>query len=84
MGITATTHQKKCHSKTTCTLQATVRVNTLETGILSNSLTSQCTENIQVVLVLKEESRCLQSAEHKENPVIIVWYLNADPDALAP
>lgn len=54
MGINAATHQKKCHSKTICTLQPTVRVNTLETGILSNS-----SENMQVVLVLKEESRCL-------------------------
>lgn len=50
-----------------------------------NSLTSQCSENMQLPLILEGEKDAYYLEETtRENPAFIMQYLNASPDALAP
>lgn len=57
----------------------------LNLGIWTNGLTSQCSENMQLPLILKGETDSYYLEEIiGENPAVTTQYPNASLDALAP
>lgn len=84
MGISAVT-KRNAAVKQFVLFKPTVIVHILKLGIWTNGLTPQCSENMQLPLILKGETDAYYQEEIiGENPAVVIQYLNGSLDALAP